>query len=234
MTIAAITFLAIFTQSVSGFGLGLVAISLLANVMGIRAASPLVSLIGITAQFTILLYYRRDFNLRAVARLAATAILGIPIGLYFLRQVDSGIVTAVLGLVLISYSLYTLIGFKMPRLDHPLWAYSLGFVSGMLGGAYNTSGPPVIIYGACQEWPRAEFKSNLQGYFLLVSSTSAVGHALSGNITSTVWHNYLFALPAIALGIIIGVSLDKRINPHYFRQLVLIMLIILGLRLIVA
>lgn len=234
MIISAITFLAIFTQSVSGFGLGLVAISLLANIMSIRQASPLVSLIGITAQFIILLYYRHDFNLRAVARLAATAVLGIPIGLVFLRRVDEGVVTAVLGVILISYSLYALLGLKLPKLEHPLWAYGLGFVSGMLGGAYNTSGPPVIIYGACREWPRAEFKSNLQGYFLLVSTTSAIGHALSGNMTPVVWHNYLYALPAIALGIIIGVNLDKRINPQRFRQVVLVMLIILGLRLILS
>ena len=88
MLISTITFLAIFTQSISGFGLGLVAISLLSNVIGIREATPLVSLIGITAQFAILLYYRRDFNLQAVSRLAATAVLGIPLGLLFLRQVD--------------------------------------------------------------------------------------------------------------------------------------------------
>ena len=104
----------------------------------------------------------------------------------------------------------------------------------MLGGAYNTSGPPVIIYGACREWPQAEFKSNLQGYFLLISTTSAIGHALSGNMTAVVWHNYLLALPAIALGIIIGVNLDKRINPHRFRQVVLVMLITLGIRLILS
>ena len=232
MLIPAITFLAIFTQSVSGFGLGLVAISLLANVIGIQEATPLVSLIGFTAQFVILLYYRHAFDLRAVSRLATTAVLGIPPGLIFLRQMDEGVVTVVLGITLISYSLYALLGLKLPKLAHPLWAYGLGFISGMLGGAYNTSGPPIIIYGDCHAWPRAEFKSNLQGYFLLISTTSAIGHALSGNITPFVWRNFFYALPAIALGIIIGVNLDKRINPQHFRQVVLVLLIVLGLRLI--
>ena len=234
MFITFVVFLAIFTQSVSGFGLSLVAMSLLVNVIGVREATPLVSLVAITAELIILIYYHHAFNLRAVARLSITAVLGIPIGLYYLGQVDEHVVTAVLGIILCTYALYALSGLKLPRLENPLWAYGLGFCSGLLGGAYNTSGPPIVIYGSCRQWPPAEFKSNLQGFFLLISTLAAIGHALNGNFTSTIWHNYLYALPGIALGILIGVRLDKRLNPQSFRQIVLVMLIVLGLRLILS
>jgi uncharacterized membrane protein YfcA len=232
MLITAIIFLAIFTQSVSGFGLSLVAMSLLVNVIGIREATPLVSLVAITAEFILLVYYRHVFNLRAVARLSAASVFGIPIGLFFLQRVDTGIVTAVLGVILLAFSLYSLFGLVLPRLEHPLWAYSLGFLSGILGGAYNTSGPPVVIYGTCRRWPPAEFKCNLQGFFLLISCLASLGHALSGSLTPTVWHHYLYALPGIGLGAVVGFSLDKRVDPQLFRRLILLLLIVLGLRLI--
>lgn len=230
--ITAIIFLAIFTQTVSGFGVSLVAMSLLVNFIGIREATPLVALVAMTVELIILIYYRHDFNLGAVTRLSGASILGIPIGMIFLRQVEVGILTTILGIILLAYSLYALLGPALPQLKHPSWAYGLGFLAGVLGGAYNTSGPPVIIYGTCQRWPPAEFKSNLQGFFMLVSTVAAIGHAISGGMTITVWQNYLYALPAIALGVVVGLSLDKRIKPQTFRQIILILLLIMGVRLI--
>lgn len=230
--ITAIIFLAIFTQTVSGFGVSLVAMSLLVNFIGIREATPLVALVAMTVELIILIYYRHTFNLGAVARLSGASILGIPIGMIFLRQVEVGVVTTILGITLLAYSLYALLGPTLPQLKHPSWAYGLGFLAGVLGGVYNTSGPPVIIYGTCQRWPPAEFKSNLQGFFMLVSTLAAIGHAISGGMTVTVWQNYLYALPAIALGVVVGLSLDKRIKPQRFRQVILILLLIMGVRLI--
>jgi uncharacterized membrane protein YfcA len=230
--ISAIIFLAIFTQAVSGFGVSLVAMSLLVNIIGIREATPLVALVATTAELIILIYYRHAFNLRAVTRLSAAAIVGIPLGLIFLQQVAVEVVTAGLGILLLAYSLYALLGLALPQLNHPNWAYGFGFIGGVLGGAYNTSGPPVIIYGTCQGWPPAEFKSNLQGFFILISSLAAIGHALSGNLTSTVWQNYLYALPGIILGIVVGFNLDKRIKPQRFRQVILILLLVLGAHLL--
>jgi len=232
MLITAIIFLAIFTQSLSGFGLALVSMPLLVGVIGIQAATPLVALVGITAESLILLYYRESFNIRAVAHVLVAAVVGVPIGLIFLRRVDAEVVTAVLGLILILYSLYALIGFKLPQLSHPVWAYVTGLLGGIIGGAYNTSGPPIIIYGTCRRWPPAEFKSNLQGYFVFISAFTIVGHGLAGNLDTAVWQNFLLTLPGIALGLIAGFSLDKYINPQRFRQLILILLIILGIRLI--
>ena len=103
----------------------------------------------------------------------------------------------------------------------------------MLGGAYNTSGPPVVMYGDAQGWPPAEFKSNLQGFFFVTSLFVIAGHALSGNLTREVWISYLWVLPAIGLGILLGTLLDGRINPALFRKLVLVLLVVMGARMVI-
>ena len=89
----------------------------------------------------------------------------------------------------------------MPRLENPHWAYLAGLFGGMLGGAYNTSGPPVIMYADCRRWPPDVFKGNLQGYFIIVSLAVVVSHALSGNFTFQVWQIFLSTLPFTVLGI---------------------------------
>ena len=200
--------------------------------IGIRTATPLVALVGMTIEIALLLRYHASFRLQSVWRLIVASVVGIPLGLLLLRQVDERLALAILGCVLVGYALYALLGQPLPGLKSNGWAYGTGFVAGMLGGAYNTSGPPVVIYGDAQRWPPAEFKSNLQGFFLVINVFVIAGHALSGNLTQRVWTGYLWVLPAIALGILLGTWLDGRINRAVFRKLVLFLLILMGARMI--
>jgi uncharacterized protein len=233
MIVALIVFFAITVQAASGFGLALVSMPLLVGLIGIRTATPLVAMIGITAELFLLFRYRHALNFTAVKHLSLASILGIPLGVYILRQVDAAIITIFLGILITGYALYALTSLHLPQLQQQSWAYGFGFLGGVLSGAYNTAGPPIIIYGTCRRWQPATFKGNLQAYFLLNSLFTLTAHIISGNVTAVVWQKYLWALPAIGLGLLAGSLLDRRLNPNQFRKVVLLLLVILGIRLIV-
>jgi hypothetical protein len=180
----------------------------------------------------LLLRYHNTLNLKAILPLAAASAIGIPIGLIALKRLDEEIFLTLLGVVLAGYALYALLKFKLPELHSRLWAYGAGFLAGLLSGAYNTGGPPVVIYADCKHWPPAAFKSNLQGLFLFNDVFVITGHALSQNFTPLVWKYYLWALPAIALGLLAGTSLDRFLDPQVFRKIVLVLLVVMGMRLI--
>ncbi len=226
-----IIFLAVFTQSLSGFGSALVAMALLPTVVSIHTATPLVALIVIPLEGYLLFHYRHVFNWQAIWRVIAAALLGIPVGFIYLRLVDEQIMLRILGLMITGYALYALMNIRLPRLAHPNWGFVFGLLAGMIGGAYNTSGPPVILYGTSRGWSPGEFKSNLQGFFVFSSAFVVSGHALNHNLTPEVWHYFWYSLPAIAVGIFAGTSLDKFINPEIFRKIVLALLVVIGLRL---
>lgn len=226
--------LAAFTESVSGFGAALVAMAFLPFLIGIQQAVPLVALVSLVLQIVLLLYYRAAVNLQAMRRVIFGSLLGIPLGIYFLRGVDEQIVLRLLGIVLVSYAVYALLKLHLPAFANPNWGWLFGFVAGILGGAYNTSGPPVVIYGQSQNWNPAAFKANLQSFFLVNSAIVLLGHALSGNVTPQIMNYFLIALPALALGIFVGLQLNRRIDPLRFRQIVQGLLIVLGLRLMFA
>ena len=232
MLIFLIVFVAIFVQTITGFGLALVSMPLLVYVVGIQEAAPLVALVAGLAESLLLLRYRADLNLRAVTTLTVASLVGVPLGILLLRRVDAGLVTAVLGVLVFSFALYALFGPSLPQLSGKGWAYGFGFVSGLLGGAYNTGGPPVIIYGNCRRWPPAEFKSNLQGFFLVNSTFIIVGHAVGGNFTPVVWREFVTAVPAILLALLLGFRLDRYLNAQRFRRVVLFALLGLGVSLL--
>jgi uncharacterized membrane protein YfcA len=230
--VGSILFLSAFTQSLSGFGLALVSMALLPAVISLHTATPLVALAAVVIEAVLLVRYREALEVRAIWRVVLAALVGIPFGVYWLSQVDERLALILLGLVVSGYALYALLGLRLPGLKHPVWAYLAGLLGGLLGGAYNTSGPPVIIFANCRGWPREVFKSNLQGYFIVNSIVVVLTHAASGNLTAPVWRLFWWGLPFIASGLLAGFTLDRWLKPETFRRVVLLLLIVMGLRLV--
>jgi len=234
LLVGLIVLLGCFTQSLTGFGIALVTMALLPGLIGLHTAVPLVALLALTLEVILLARYWRGLKLWSVFQIALASMVTIPVGIAALEHINEHIALAILGIIIIGYALYALLSPHLPELQHPFWAVAAGLIAGLLGGAYNTAGPPVVIYGHCRKWSPQEFKGNLQGFFLFNSSLLVLGHVWKGNITAQVWHSYLSLLPAAVLGIVLGLSLDRVIRPDQFRRIVLYFLIVLGFRLILA
>ncbi len=229
-----ILFLAVLTQSISGFGSALVAMALLPAVIGLQLATPLVALVAISMEIVLLYRYRQTIKIAAIRNVIIASMAGIPFGILFLRRIDERITLTILGATILGYATYSLLKLHPPRLNHPAWGIGAGLIGGILGGAYNTSGPPVIVYGDCRRWPQEEFKGNLQGFFVISSMMIALAHLFSGSITPEVWRYYLPSLPVTAAAILIGTALDRYIREPVFRKIVLVVLIVMGLRLVIS
>ena len=109
-----------------------------------------------------------------------------------------------------------------------------GLAAGMLGGAYNTGGPPVVIYGTSLGWDSEQFKANLQALFMINSVLVIGAHVAAGHVTALVFENLLVALPVTVLGTLVGFWLSRRINEAAFRKAVLLLLIAVGVRLLLS
>ena len=228
---AAIITLACFVQAVAGYGLPMVATPVLVVLFGIRATVPLIAIVILELQLLMILRYRVALNIRTVSRISAAAVLGIPIGVLFLSRFPEAITITVLGLILISYALYSLFSLPVPALKNPNRTYFFGFLSGVGGGAYNIAAPPLIVFADTQRWEPRLFKANLQGCFLIITVVAILTHTLSGNVTGDVLQKSLIAIPFVLIGSLAGFYLDRFINPAVFRKIVLGLLLILGINL---
>jgi hypothetical protein len=213
-------FAAVLTQTVTGFGSAIVAMALLPSWIGLLVAAPLVALIAATLEVVALLYWRQALSWRAIGQLNVGMLLGVPLGVLALSHVPAEILLPVLGGVM-----------RLPELRGAGWAYGAGGLAGVLGGAYNVSGPPVVVFGHCRRWTPAEFKANLQAFFLLGDGLVIIGHAIAGNLTAPVWRNFVISLPAVGLGLALGFALERFVAPRAFRRMALVLFLVLGVRL---
>ena len=223
-----VLFISTFVRSAIGFGDALVAMPLLAMLFGIRTATPLVAFVASTIALTILLTDWRRVELRAAWRLILTSLLGIPFGLVLLKVAPEPLVKSILGALLVLYSLYGLFAPRLPFVGSENLAYLFGFISGLLGGAYNTNGPPVVIYGALRRWPPEHFRATLQGCFFVTGLLILAGHGLAGLWTTFVFKLYLSSLPLVLLAVYVGGKLHRRIPKESFSRIVYAFLLVVG------
>lgn len=235
MTIAwivVVVFVAAVLQSLTGFGFALVVMPLVTLVLGLQTAAPLIALAGLTAYTVNLIRFHRAVDVGEVARLGVASALGIPLGIWALVRVDESVINHAVGLILVAYSAYSLLRPAAPRLAAGGWVYLAGFLAGCLGGAYNTPGPPVVVYGSLRQWPKDEYRAILQTLFFINGVLIVTTHLLAGHVTAGVWTLYAWAAPALLLGLWAGARLDARVDQGRFRLLVMGMILVLGVSLL--
>jgi uncharacterized membrane protein YfcA len=123
------------------------------------------AMVGTSIALVILLKSWREVDLPDAKRLILSSLLGIPLGILLLKDVYSSLIKIILAFVIISFSAYKLLQPQISRTLGKRSSYVFGFFAGVLRGAYNTSAPPVVIYGTLRRWPPHKFRATLQGYF---------------------------------------------------------------------
>lgn len=226
-----IIFIAIFIQSLAGFGSALIAMPFLIAILGVDVARPVFILVGQTAGLMFMYEYRADWKFTDVRFLMLGTLIGIPIGTWVATSMTEETFMLVLGIILIVYALYAFSGFTLPKLQER-WGTLFGIFSGILHSAYNVGGPPLVMYNTTQEWDQRRFKGNTQAIFFITAWFIIFEHYRLGNITMPVIQNYLIMAPTMAIALLVGFRLERYIKQSIFRKIVLTMLLIIGLNLV--
>lgn len=227
-----IIFLAAVIRTTFGFGDAIVAMPLLSIFIPLETATPLVGLAAVVFSLIILYKEWRLVKFKSVLGLIVSSLIGIPVGILLLRGGNDALLKILLGIIIVLFSIYNLSGKTKFRLKGEKFTGFFGLLAGILGGAYNSNGPPVVIYCVLKDWDPKSFRASLQGYFLPTGFLISVGHAVSGLWTKPVMLTFFFVLPAIITGALLGNYISKKINAANFNRLLHIFLIFTGILLV--
>lgn len=220
VAVVAVIMAATAVRSLTGFGYALVAMPLLAFFLPKETVSPLVALTAMVSGSILLAQTWRHICLRNTGRLLAGAALGTPIGLYLLKHLPEGIVLFALAVVIFGFALYSLVRPRLVQFHSDWGAWVAGFIAGVLGGAYNTNGPPIAIYGTMRGWEPERFRAILQGFFWPAGVMVLIGHASAGLWTREVFRYAGLSVPGLLLTMLACRPLARRLPAGRFDQFV--------------
>lgn len=232
LAISGIIFFAATVKAIFGFGEALIAMPLLTWFIPIEQASPTVALISVVSGSSILIREWKHIHFRGALQMILPAMISIPLGVWLLRTADDRIVKFLLGLMILGFAVWSLQREHRQTLSHDRWAPLAGFLAGLLGGAYNTAGPPVVIYGSLRHWTPEKFRGQLQSFFSVCTIWVVIMHFSQGLITGQVLKNFLSSIPGLLLGLLAGYLVSKKIPAHRFREVIYYLLILIGLMLL--
>jgi hypothetical protein len=232
--VVAVIFVATLIRSTLGFGEALVAVPLLAMRVPVRVAAPLAVLVSLIVAGVIVVQDWRHVHVRSASGLILTSLPGIPLGVWLLARGNEHAVKSMLGLIIVAFSIFSLTRKNVLQLGDDDWGWlaGCGFLSGVLGGAYGMNGPPLAIYGAFRRWSPQHFRATLQGYFLPVSLAGCVGYVALGLWGGVVTRYFLWSLPGMAVAILLGRAINRRLKGDGFLRSVYAGLIVVGVILV--
>jgi hypothetical protein len=198
-------------------------------------AVPLSVLVSVTIAGVVVIQDWKKIHFRSAGGLILYTLIGIPIGLLLLVSIDERVVKAILGAIIIAFSIYLITGKQLKELktDSVTWLFGCGLIAGILGGAYGLNGPPLVIYGAKRRWSAQHFRATLQGYFLIASMIGVIGYWFTGLLVTVVFHYYLLSLPVLLPAVFLGRVINHRLHGENFFKYVYFVLLGIGMFLLI-
>jgi uncharacterized membrane protein YfcA len=227
LLVALIVALGAAAQAASGFGFALLAVPLLALILGAKTAVVTAGVVSLGLQLTMALRDHGSIRRPTVVTMTIAALAGMPLGLFILERVEDRTLTIAIAATVLTFTLLLARGARVPAgtaIDA-----AAGFTSGIISTSTGTSGPPLVIALHAREMTPLTFRATLAAQFLIQGTISVVAFALVGRITVEVGRLALAGLPGLALGWLAGDRIFARLDHDRFRRVVLVMLAISGL-----
>lgn len=235
LIVAATFLLAGMVKGVIGLGLPTVSLALLTVAINLPAA---MALLLVPSFVTNLWQALVGGNGRAIVRriwpFLLMATVTVWLGATALTRVDLALLSALLGLLLVSYALVSLAGVRLnvaPRNEAWLGPV-VGTANGVLTGMTGSFVVPGVMFLQAIGLPR-DMLIQAMGMLFTVS-TVALGLALHGNALLGLDQSLLSAAavaPAI-VGMVIGQRIRARLSEALFRRVFFVALLVLGVYII--
>ena len=219
IAICAVAFVSGTARGFSGFGSALIFMPLASSIADPRLVAALLLIIDFIAAAPLLPNAWQKADRKATAVLVAGALVGVPIGTYFLSRLEPVTTRWIISVFVFALLLLLLSGWRYRGKDHVAVSIGIGGLSGFCSGLAQTGGPPIVGYWLGRPLPSVIARANILLFFGASDFFSAVSYAVTGLITMDA---ILFAIvvgPVYAVGVWFGASLFGKASETVFRAI---------------
>ncbi len=222
-----IVLLAGFVQGLTSFGFALISMPLLVKLIPMQQAVPVVVALSLFTNVAVLYSSRKHIRIKQIWPLLAASLLAAPLGTYALLYVPANALKLGAGLLVAVVSILMLSGksFPLGRLAY----VPVGAVSGFLNGSISMSGPPVALFLTNQGLDKMTFRANITAYALILNIITIGTYAYEGLLNETAMKTVGWAVPALIIGVVIGIKAVGRLNDKLFKTIALWLILITGI-----
>ncbi len=234
-----VVLLSALIQGTTGFGFALIAVPPLTLIYDPHSAIEMGMLLSTTSMIWMWFQSRKEERVSITWRLYLAAIIGLPLGLWVLNNLNTAPMRIFVGVVTIGLagclSVVITKGTALPSATNfpaagswPRVITATGFVSGFLMGSLGMAGPPVVALISGTGLPKSIMRATMVEFFALIYVTAVIAALLSGTIPRPLVIRSLGYLPALAIGIAAGNFVHKASSQRLYMMATLVLIAMAG------
>lgn len=208
-------------QSLTGFGLAILAVPFLLLLYDPQVVVPVIVLSGVVLSAFLVVESHRQMRPSQIATVTAGAVFGLPVGAAVLVAWSPAALKVATGASVAVFAILLGIGYGRPVFRERVAGLIVGFVGGVFGGSTSLYGPPVILFGVNQTWEQETFRANLIFYGAVTLVVTLFIFGRYGLLVPSTLRLAGVALPSVVLGFIGGVKLKPFVSSRNYRRLAL-------------
>jgi hypothetical protein len=170
-----------------------------------------------------------NIKLGRIIPIAVGSLCGMPLGAIILKIIDPSILKILIGSIIIIFAILMSIGYSMKFKNYRLSSGVAGLLSGVLMTSTSLGGPPVVLFMHGQKLEKNIIYCNLILYWLFLISFSLLTLIIGNVIDTKIIYKSITFIPALLIGLCIGIFTFHRINILVFRYVTIIIIIISGI-----
>lgn len=218
-------------SGLTGFAFALIASGTLLSIRTPVEATALVLVCSILSQVISILRLRTWPPRGTAFAMILPGLVGAPIGIHLLHDLDPRFIKVAIGAFLVLYSG----GISLLRADYRVgfgnrWSDgAIGFLGGVLGGIAGLSGALPTAWSLVRGWDPRTQRAVYQSFTLVMQVWAFSILVYLDPIPPELVGDLALALPVVLVSVLAGLSLFARIDQRRFRTLVLALLAAIGL-----
>jgi uncharacterized membrane protein YfcA len=207
-----------FVQGLSGFGFGMVSMSLMPLFMEFKEAAVISTAFTLLATLITFIRHYREYDWRLGSWFILSLCGGLPVGVYFLKYGSAHIIIRSMGAGMLAYAVYGLLASSEQKKFSEGWSVPLGLFSGAMSGAFNLGGVPSAGYAYAHTWTRGQIMAFLQVVITVNCSLRMLFYRQAGMMGGIPWTQTLLLAVPLYLAIWLGHFALQRIDPKMMRK----------------
>ena len=232
--VCAVVFFAFFVRGVSGFGSATIAIPLLAHVISLKLAVPLLLLLDFISTSVTMRIDRGLVDKSEIKRLIPYAIIGVIIGATLLIRLSPAYLLTGLGLLVLCFGIRTLVNPSGENPVSPYWAAPAGLTGGIFGGMFGSgAATPYVIYLTHRLHDKRRVRATFSGFAFFDYGFRILAFTATGVLLQISLGMLLaIGIPAMAVGQYLGNVMHHRISNAQALRVIAVLLLFSGLSLL--
>jgi uncharacterized membrane protein YfcA len=220
-----------------GGGTGMLIAPLLALCFPAKEAVSLMLPLLFACDIVSICFYWRQWDNRNVALLTPGALLGIVIGSLALGQISDKMLGQAIGVISIVFALLQLMRDRwseQPVRPSPWVGFVAGLGTGFVSTLAHVGGVLTTMYLLVQGMDSRRFVATTSAVYFIINLTKVGSFSLLGMLDGEVLARALPYFPAVFIGTVLGVYLNRRVSGVWFARIVLAFVLITGVMLLFA